>query len=64
MKINKQHTGLFKLLFFNNFIKVNSNKNDMKNKKSQKFLLMIIFIVLLTLLREWNDFILGLTGGA
>ena len=55
---------MFKLLFFSNFVKVNSNKNDMKNKKLQKFLLMLIFIVLLTLLREWNDFILGLTGGA
>ena len=36
----------------------------MKNKKLQKFFLMLLFIVLLTILREWDDFILGLTGGA
>jgi len=36
----------------------------MKKNNFNKFLFLLIVVVLFTILREWNDFILGLTGKA
>jgi len=36
----------------------------MKKNNLKKFLLLLLIVVVFTILREWDDFILGLTGRA
>jgi len=35
-----------------------------KMNSSKKFFLILLFVILFVILSDWDDFILGLTGGA